>query len=124
MEYLACSIFWEITLPCLRSVPLLFLVCMYYGICNDPWMVRYTSQVLLLVTRMPYYLSYCGSILLSLLVIEVFGCNQAPHRYVCMTIGGDVLLIVGVYLDLLLLAGSLFPTVEGGSLYIHFIVPL
>ena len=51
-------------------------------------------------------------------------CNQNLHKDVCRLIGGDGVLIVGVYLGLLLLSGAFFHIVEGGSLYLNKKVPL
>ena len=68
---------------------------------------------------MLYPLAYYKSMILSLAGIVGFGCNKTLHTYVCMLIGRDGFLIVGVNLGLLLLAGALCTTVEGGIMHIQ-----
>ena len=83
---------------------------MNYGICSVPWLVQCIRRVLHVVTMMICTLAYCELLLLYLVGVVVCGCNQNIHRYVCMPIGGDGLLIAELDLGLLLLAGALCPT--------------
>ena len=68
---------------------------------------------------MLYSLGYYELLFFSLIGIAVCGCNQNMHRYVCMAIGGDVVLIFGANFGLLLLVVAFYCTVEGGSLHLH-----
>ena len=97
---------------------------MNYGICSDSWLFWCTIQVLHLVPMMQYILHYFGLLFLYLVEIAVWDWNQNLHRYICKLIGGYEVLIAGVYLELLLLAVKIFPTIGGGSLCIHCIFPL
>ena len=74
--------------------------------------------------RILYPLEYFELLILYLVGLAVYFCNQNLSIYVCMRIGGDGLFNFIVHLGLLLLAGALCPIVGGGSLHIHFIVPL
>ena len=123
MKYLARQNLLGITILCLRFVPILFLGCMPHVICSAPWLVQFTIRVLHVVPRILHPLAYCESLLFTMVGIVVCICNQTIHRYVCMPICGDGLFIVRVDLCLLLLAGAFYPTVGGGSLYIHCIIP-
>ena len=82
-------------------------------------MVRCTSRATHVMPIMLYPLAYYKSMILSLAGIVGFGCNKTLHTYVCMLIGRDGFLIVGVNLGLLLLAGALCTTVEGGIMHIQ-----
>ena len=124
MTYLACYFFWWINLLCLRSVPLLFLVFIPYGIYSDTWMVRCTNRVLHVMTTMLYILAYRELIILSLVGIDVWSCNTTIYRYVYMMIDEDGVLISGVYLGLFFLTVELCPTIGGGSLHLHCIFPI
>ena len=75
-------------------------------------MVQCTSRVLLVVNMMIYPLDYCESLLLFLVRISGWCCNQTIHRYVGMLKGGDGVLNVGVDLGLLLLDGAFCPTAK------------
>ena len=99
------------SLLCLRSVPLLFWVCMPYVIFSDPWLVRCTIRILRVVPMMSYILAYCVLLILSLVGIEVCCCSQILQIFVCKLIGGDEFLNLGVYSDLFLLAVVICPTI-------------
>ena len=77
-----------------------------------------------MVPMMIYLLAYCELLILSLVGIVVCGFNKNIYRYVCKMIGGNGVFIVGVDLELLLLAVEICPVIGGGSLYLHCIVPL
>ena len=73
---------------------------------------------------MLYISEYCELLLLSLVWISVYDCNQTLHRFVCIKIGVDGVLIDGLYLGLLLLSVSFGTAIGGGSLHLHCIAPL
>ena len=112
------------TILCLRSVLLLFLGCMNYGICSAPWMVQCTSRVLHVVSTMPYLFAYCALLLLYLVGLLVCSFNQTIHIYVCKLMGGYEVLISGVSSYLFFLAVVICPTIGDGSLNLHYIVLL
>ena len=105
----------------MRSVPLLFLGCMPYGICSDPWLVRFTIQFLHVVPIMLYLLAYCGLLHLSLVGLSVCGYSQIILIYLCKLIAGDEFLVAGVYSELLLLAIGICSTIRGGNFRLSYI---
>ena len=58
-----------------------------------------------------YHLENCELLIFSLVGLVFYGCNQNLHRYVCIPIGGDRVFIAGLYLELLLIAEELCPTI-------------
>ena len=73
---------------------------------------------------MLYLLTYCELLLLSLVGLAVGGCNITLRIYVCMLLCGYGVLIFGLYLVLLFLVVPFCPTIVGGSIHLHGIVPL
>ena len=87
-------------------------------------MVICTIRVLHVVPMMFYLLAYFGLLLLSLVEIEVCGCNRILQIYTCKLIGGDELLIAWVNLDWFFPAAVIFPTIGYRSLYLFCTVLL
>ena len=81
--FLACWFILGKTLLCLILLPLLFLGCMPYGICRVPFVILCTSLLLHVVPMMLYCLTYCELLLLSLVGLTVWGCNQIFQICVC-----------------------------------------
>ena len=80
----------------MRFIPLLFWVCMPYGICSVPYLVQCNSRLLHMVPMMFYLLDYFGLLLFSMVGISVCSCSQILQIYACTMVGGDELFISGV----------------------------
>ena len=125
LPWFSCwSFFGGKTLLYLIFFPLLFWVCMPYGICIVPLLVLFNRRLLHVVPMMIYCLAYFELILLSLVGLTVCGCNQIIQICGCWLIGGKKLLIFWANLDWLLPAVVICPTIGGSIIYLRCIVPL
>ena len=120
----ACSIVLVKTLLCLIFYLLLSWVFMPYVIYSVPLLVLCNRRLLHVVPMIFGSLSYYEWLLLSLVGITVCGCNQIIQICGFRLIGGKEYLIFWSNLYWFLPAVIIFPTIEGGSLYLCLIVPL
>ena len=101
-KFVACWIVLGKTILFLRLVPLMFLVCMHYGIFSIPLNVLCNSHIIHVVTIMLYSLAYCEILVLSLVELMVCVCNWIIKICGCRLIGRKEFLIVWENLDWLL----------------------
>ena len=120
----ACWIILVKTLLCLIFSLLLFWVCMPYKIFSVPLLVLCTRLILHVLPIILYLLAYCDLLFLSLVGITVCGCNQILQICGCRLIIGEEFLVVWDNLYWFLPVVAICPTIEGGSIYLHFIFPI
>ena len=101
-----------------------FWVCMPYGICSVPFMVLCTICIIHVVPMMLYWLAYFELLFFSLVGLTVCGCDKVLQICRCRLIGVEEFLFFWENLDWLLPDILIFPTIEGGSLYLRWIFPL
>ena len=121
---MACWVVLGKTLLCLIFSSLLSWGCMPYVICSVPLLVLCTICILHVVPTIIGCLDYCEWLLLSLVGLTVCGCKHIIQICGCRMIVGEEFLIAWTNLYWLFPAVIICTSIEGESLYLHFIVPL